>query len=336
MKNKILRLLYQRGDFLSGEEISQELQISRAAVWKHIVKLKEEGQQIEAVTNKGYRLKRPYRGQAYGWELEDRFAGLESGLWKELVFEETLDSSNLEAKRRIQNAAARGEDISGTVVTCEMQTAGRGRRGRRWESPAGSGIWVSLVLKPDIGPDKASMMTLVAGMAVRKALSDLFPLKAGIKWPNDIIVDDRKICGILTEMTVEDMEMTGIVVGIGINVSNEAFPEELRDVATSVNMAAHDKEADRASILMCLLGAMEEYYERFLKTGDLTGLMDEYNEHCINAGRMVHVIGVDTDWTAQAIGIDRNGGLRLIKEDGEETTVSSGEVTIRGVMGYAK
>ncbi|MCR5004824.1 MAG: biotin--[acetyl-CoA-carboxylase] ligase, partial [Clostridiales bacterium] len=214
MNDEILRLLHVRGDFLSGEEISRQLNISRTAVWKRIGKLKDEGYEIESVPHKGYRLDPYPRGKIYGWTLEQAFAELNSKLFRKLIFAETLDSTNLEAKRRI----AAQEEAGGMVVVCEKQTAGRGRRGRSWASPAGSGLWMSLLLRPDIQPAHAPMLTLVAGMAVRDALEELYGLDAFIKWPNDIIVRDRKICGILTEMTMEDLEMSGVVVGIGINV----------------------------------------------------------------------------------------------------------------------
>ena len=338
MHKEILRLLFQRGDFLSGEEISQKLGVSRAAVWKHIARLKEEGYEIEAVTRKGYRLVGKPEGLVYGWQLEQELQALDSPLWKRLVFQETLDSTNLEAKRQITDLLGKGEDPSGTVVVCEMQTAGRGRRGRSWVSPEGSGIWTSLILRPGIAPAKAPMLTLVAGLAVREALQSACSLDAWIKWPNDIIVGDRKICGILTEMTMEDLEMTGVVIGIGINVHHTEFPEELRAVATSAAMALGDRAPapDRAALLMQVLSSFEAFYKKFLATEDLQLLQEEYNQHCINIGRTVQVIGPAETWSAKALGIDAEGGLILTTEDGTTRTVFSGEVTIRGVMGYAR
>lgn len=336
MNDEILRLLYQRGDFLSGEEISKALHISRAAVWKRIHRLEEEGYAIKAVTNRGYRLVGPPAGALYGMALEEAFARLESPLWNRLIFREELDSSNLEGKRWL----AEHPDASGVVITCERQTAGRGRRGRTWDSPSGSGIWVSLVLKPAIRPADASMLTLVAGMAVRETIAQLYGLDARIKWPNDIIIDNRKVCGILTEMSMEDMEMTGVIIGIGINVTNHAFPEELLPIATSVSMELEKTGAgpvpDRTELLLSLLQHFERFYHVFLETHDLTGLAETYNACCINCGRRVHVIAPDGVYQALALGIDGRGELRLRLDDGTEKTVSSGEVTIRGVMGYGE
>ncbi len=335
MNDEILRLLFQRGDFLSGEEISESLGISRAAVWKRIHRLQEQGYEIEAVPNRGYKLSGDPQGLVYGMTLEDRFAQLDSRIWHRLAFFETLDSSNLEGKRLL----AADPEAAGTVIVCEEQTAGRGRRGRSWVSPPGAGIWTSLILKPQIPPQAASMLTLVAGMAVHRAIGNGFDLQPQIKWPNDILLRNRKVCGILTEMSVEDMEMTGVVIGIGINVTNQAFPEELSEIATSVSLEldrAADALIDRAELLCRLLRDFEYYYTRFMQTQDLSLLMDEYNACCINCGRIVNVIAPDQVYQARAIGIDAQGRLRIRLADGTEKAVSSGEVTIRGVMGYGE
>ena len=332
MNDEILRLLHVRGDFLSGEEISRQLHISRTAVWKRIGKLKDEGYEIESVPHKGYRLDPYPRGKIYGWTLEQAFAELNSRLFRKLIFAETLDSTNLEAKRRI----AAQEEAGGMVVVCEMQTAGRGRRGRSWASPAGSGLWMSLFLRPDIQPSHAPMLTLVAGMAVRDALEELYGLDAFIKWPNDIIVRDRKICGILTEMTMEDLEMSGVVVGIGINVRSGAIPEELKDIAASIAEESGERSPDRAQLLCRVLARFEQYYETFIRTEDLSALREAYEAHCVNIGRTVRVIAPTESYDAEALGIDAQGGLRIRLADGTCRTVTSGEVTIRGVMGYGR
>ncbi len=332
MNDDILRLLHVRGDFLSGEEISRQLGISRTAVWKRIGKLKEEGYEIDSVPHKGYRLDPFPRGRIYGWVLEQAFEELDSQIFDRLIFAETLDSTNLEIKRRI----AEGELRSGMVAVCEQQTAGRGRRGRAWASPAGSGLWFSLGLNPDIQPAHAPMLTIIAGMAVRDALEALYGLEAGIKWPNDIIVGNRKICGILTEMTMEDLEMSGVVVGIGINVRPGAFPEELKDIATSIQAETSGEAPDRARLLCQVLSRFEHYYKIFIQTEDLSALHTTYEAHCVNIGRTVRVISPMQEFEAKALGIDDMGGLRLQLEDGTLRTVTSGEVTIRGVMGYGK
>ena len=337
LDNEILRFLYAHDGYLSGEEISQTLGITRAAVAKRIAKLREEGYPISAVTNRGYRLEDKSLKACYGWELQKAFAGMESSLWRELRFEDTVDSTNLLAKRLI---ASSSENPEGIVVTCELQTAGRGRRGRSWEVPAGSGIAMSPILCPKIPASRAPMLTLVAGMAVRKALEDLYDVHAVIKWPNDIVVDGKKICGILTEMSMEDLDMTGLAVGIGINVQQTAFDEEIAYKATSVALVTGISKPDRAALFTAVLRCLEDYYRRFMQTTDLSLLQDEYHAHCVNVGRMVHVMenpaDPDSGYSACATGITRYGDLRLRKADGSETVVSSGEVSVRGVYGYAE
>lgn len=252
---------------------------------------------------------------------------LKGQLWTQRLLYEELDSTNLEAKRYIEEHP----DENGVVITSEVQTQGRGRRGRTWVSPAGNGIWMSMILHPKMSLEKAPMLTLVAGMAVRHALAACFQLDSQIKWPNDIIVNDKKICGILTEMRGD-----GVIVGIGINVGTESFDEELKKIATSVAMETGVSEPDREALLIAVLEAFETYYMTFLETEDLSGLMEEYNRHCINIGRTVRVIEVNREYTAVAEGIQKDGELIVVTTDGEQKQVSSGEVTIRGVMGYAR
>lgn len=248
-------------------------------------------------------------------------------LWKQILAYDVLDSTNIEAKRYLAEHA----DADGVVITCEQQTEGRGRRGRTWVSPAGSGIWMSMVLQPEVPMEKAPMLTLIAGMAVRKAIQECFQVVPQIKWPNDIILNDRKVCGILTEM-----RGSGVIVGIGVNVEVQAFHEELKEVATSIALETGIQKPDRAMLLKSILEYFEQYYKVFQKTMDLSGLVDEYNAHCINIGKRVRVIEVQGEYTAEAAGIEANGELVVISEDGVRKSVGSGEVTIRGVMGYAR
>lgn len=332
MEDAVLKMLSETDGYISGEQISQQLGITRAAVWKRINKLRDEGYAIESVTNRGYHLASGSRGQVYGWDLESAVQALPGGFWKRVVFKETLDSTNLEAKRYLADHA----DSEGTVVVCERQTAGRGRRGRSWESPAGSGVWMSLILQPEISPAKAPMLTLLTGMAVRRALAECFSMEASIKWPNDIIVDGKKICGILTEMTMEDMHMSGVVVGIGVNMGIDAFPEALQEVATSVSLVTGQEKPDRVELLIRILRLFEQYYDIFMRTQDLSGLLEEYNTHCINVGRTICVLEKSSDCIAKALGIREDGELMIETEDGARRAVSSGEVSIRGVMGYAR
>lgn len=332
MEDELLTLLSETDGFISGEQLSDRLGITRSAVWKRINRLREKGYTIDSVTNKGYRLLKEERGELYGKRLKEAFDEIPGDFWKTMIFKDVIDSSNLECKRYIQEHPG----CEGVVVFCEQQTAGRGRRGRTWVSPPGSGIYMSMIIQPDFPASKAPMMTLLAGMAVRRSIEEVYGISPSIKWPNDIILSDRKVCGILTEMTMEDMTISGVVIGIGINVNNNAFGEELKEVATSIAMETGTEQPDRAALAVKVLEWFEVYLNRFRETQDLSGVMEEYNAHCINTGKRVRVLLRDGEYEALARGIRPDGELEVKLDDGTITGVSSGEVTIRGVMGYAK
>ena len=242
-----------------------------------------------------------------------------------------IDSTNIRAK-----ALAKGGCSHGTLVLADAQEAGMGRRGRSWSSERGEGIYMSIVLKPEgLEADKAPMLTLVAALAVAKAIhiftkdSELIPF---IKWPNDIILRCKKVCGILTELSMDEKEIESIIVGIGINVHNNAFPEELALSATSIEMEL-GHEVDKERLIKVVALAFEKYYGLFMKTGDLSLLMDSYQEVSANKGRKVTVLDPKGNYEGTAKGITNTG--ELIVDTGTETRlVSGGEVSVRGIYGY--
>lgn len=238
------------------------------------------------------------------------------------------DSTNIQCGK----LAAEGWP-EGTLVVSECQNAGKGRRGRAWVSPAGTGIWMSLLLRPKIPPQKASMITLAAAMAVEKGIRLGTGVSSQIKWPNDLIIGQKKICGILTEMRTQKEKAEYVVVGIGINANIKEFPEELKDSATSL-CQVKGEEVDRGKIIGCVLEAFEEYWEIFLKTGDLRTLKGEYNEKLINLGRQVQILEPGGEYTGLCRGIGPEGELLVDLPDGQVKTVFSGEVSVRGVYGY--
>ena len=221
----------------------------------------------------------------------------------------------------------------GTLVIAETQTAGRGRRGRTWDSPPGTGVFMSLLLKPDFSPAAASGITLVAAMAIREGIFQVTGLDPRIKWPNDLVIDGKKICGILTEMSTIEGRIRSIVVGCGINVNTESFPEELAQTATSLYLAGGCK-VDREKLIAAVMNAFEADYGRFQQTGDLSLLKADYEAHLINFGRSVTVLAAAGSFQGISRGITDTGSLLVETADGSLREVLSGEVSVRGVYGY--
>jgi|MGYP000050647664 BirA family biotin operon repressor/biotin-[acetyl-CoA-carboxylase] ligase len=191
---------------------------------------------------------------------------------------------------------------------------------------------MTLVLKPDFAPDRASMLTLIAALAVSKAISEKTGQEAEIKWPNDIVMNGKKVCGILTEMSAQLDYINHVVIGIGINVQNESFPKEIEQVATSILMET-GQHVNRAELIEAVLEQFERYYEIFLETEDLSGLVKEYNAHLINMQKQVRVLDPKEPYEAKAMGITPHGELIVDTWEGRKL-VSSGEVSVRGVYGY--
>jgi len=257
-----------------------------------------------------------------GEELGCRYMGC-----RRVIFQET-DSTNIQAKRLA------GEGMpEGTLVIAENQTAGKGRRGRSWVSPPGAGIWMSLVLRPQIAPADASRLTLVAALATAAGIQDACGIETQIKWPNDLVVGGKKICGILTEMSTEQMRIDHVIVGIGINVNMTDFPEEISQTATSLYVET-GKKWDRQVMISCIMRRMEEYYESFLKTADLSDLKQEYESKLANMGRQVTVLDPMGQYDGLCRGITKTGELLVEQADGSVMEVMSGEVSVRGIYGY--
>ena len=282
MKEEILRLLRSADGYISGQELCNRFGVSRTAVWKAINQLKEAGYEIEAQQNKGYKLM-----AAPDLMTEAEIKSLMHTEWvaKEVLYFDTIDSTNTKA----QELAEKGYP-SGTLVVADKQESGKGRRGRSWVSPSGTGIFMTLMIKPDINPNNASMLTLVAALAVAKAITSVTGEEAMIKWPNDIVVNGKKVCGILTEMNAQFDYINHIVVGIGINVHNESFPEEISQMASSLMIEAGGKRFHRAQIIAETMSYFEQYYDTFLKTQDLSALVREYDELLVNRNKSVRAV----------------------------------------------
>lgn len=325
MKKKILHILKNHnGEYISGERLSEELGITRAGIWKHMKSLKEAGYEIESVSNRGYRLigcpdiiskeeVLPY--------LKTKYIG------RSYLHFDSVDSTNTQCKRECaQNI------VDGMVVTSEEQTKGRGRLGREWTSPKSTGVWVSVVLTPDISPVLAPKTTIIGAAAVYSALKAM-GIDVGIKWPNDIVIHGKKICGILTEMNAEVDRINYVIVGIGINVNMEEFPEELREKATSLKLQTGEK-VNRKELVAKVLNYIEYYYDLFKRTGSIKEVINICRNASVLLGKEVRVISGGKETVCTAIDIDDDGELVVKYEDGSIHKVLSGEVSVRGLYGY--
>jgi len=325
MKTEILSMLRETDGYISGQQICEQFQVSRTAVWKVMEQLKAEGYQIEAVRNRGYHLEKSpdVLGEAEIKSLlNTSWAGCDV-----LYFPET-DSTNTRAKRLGDEGA-----VHGTLVAADRQTGGKGRRGRRWESPAGSSIYMSILLRPDIPPDQAPMLTLVMAQSTAEAIRIRTGEEALIKWPNDIVINGKKVCGILTEMSTEIQWINHVVIGVGINVNTEYFPEELTETATSIYLESGGKQ-QRSGLIAEVLKQFERYYAMFLETGNLSAMQEEYNRLLVNRDREVKVLEPGNEYNGYAIGINETGELLIRTEDGQIREVYAGEVSVRGIYGY--
>ncbi len=249
-------------------------------------------------------------------------------LGSQVICFDEIDSTNEEVKRRAQKGVEEG-----LLITAERQSAGKGRRGRSWDSLSGDNIAMSFLLRPEFSPDTAPRLTLVMAMAAASGIGEITGLPVQIKWPNDIVLRGKKITGILTEMTAGSGRIREVVVGTGINVNTEAFSEELQDKATSLYLESGRKwERERliASILLCF----ENYYEIFRRTGTFIALKDDYNRICVNTGKEVCVLDPKGSYEAVAEGINDDGELLVRKADGSSCGIYSGEVSVRGIYGY--
>lgn len=294
MKTEILKLLREQDGYLSGQQICETLGVSRTAVWKVMNQLKEEGYQIEAVPNKGYHLLQTPDILSVS-EIESRLTT--DHMARKLYYYDVTDSTNTDCKRYMEE-----EGVHGTLVVADMQRAGKGRRGRSWESPSGHAIFMSLGLKPEISPNKASMLTLVMALAVCDGIAGATGQETGIKWPNDVVLHQKKICGILTEMSAEPDYINHVIIGVGINVNQTEFPEEIAKTATSLCIEM-GQAVQRASVIAAVMSYFENYYEKFIQAGDLSAILEEYNDRLVNRNAQVRVLDPKGEFSGTALGL---------------------------------
>jgi len=320
VRDDVLMLLEQhRGEFVSGEELARQLFVTRNAVWKAVSALRAQGYTVDAVTNRGYRLS----GESgiFSAQSVRRFLGDDDG-WFSVEAVETVTSTNTVLKERAAAGAPEG-----TVLIAQQQTGGRGRLGRSFSSPKGTGLYTSILLRPKMRAEQALFLTTAVAVAVAEAIEEQSGKPAGIKWVNDIWIDGLKVCGILTEASL-DLEGGGLeyaVVGWGINLVEPqgGFPEELRGIAGAVFDAPPSAEV-QSRLIASVLRRFKHYYETF---SDRTFWQD-YCDRSILIGKEITILGADPQ-PAFVLGIDADCRLRVRLENGEERLLSSGEVSVR-------
>ncbi len=321
MQEKIIETLLKSNSYVSGQDISSQLGISRQAVWKYINSLKEKGYVIESSTNKGYRLvSLPDYLNAEGIRrhLHTNVIG------KNLIVLDSVGSTNDYLKKLGEEGCP-----NGTVVAAREQTRGKGRLGRVWQTKKDDGVAFSVLLRPNFAPSEVSPITPLAGLAVCKAIREYTGLDCMIKWPNDIIVGRKKIAGILTEMSAEFDAVDYVITGIGINVEHTMFPEEIAYKATSILLET-GRHIDKNELLSCVLSYLENEFS--LNNLELTpNAVNEYSSMCATINRNVSFRRGTRTINGVAVGIESNGELKVMLSDGTICLVNSGEVTVQGI-----
>ena len=331
-KETVLKLLQENGGrFVSGEGISAELGITRAAVWKAVNALRRDGYDIDARKSQGYRLT----------DAPDRLSETEIRaklgptklVGRKLCCFERVDSTNSYLKR----AASEGV-VDGTVAVADEQTGGRGRRGRSFESPPGKGVYLSALLRPPVEPTRLLPITGFCAVAVCNAIERTAGVRPQIKWANDLVLGGKKLCGILTELSMEGESgcLQYAIVGIGVNVSQtkEDFAGELADIATSLAIETGE-QVSRAALAAAMIEELDALYLALLRH-KLGPYLDAYRRDCLTIGREVQLLWEDVHEKVLATGVDDELGLQVVRRNGAQETIRTGEVSVRGLYGYVE
>ena len=324
VRDAVLAALQTAQGNLSGEELSRRLGVSRAAVWKAVNTLRQDGYDIQGQSARGYRLTGcPDLLNAEELRVPDRVVGCK------VICLNSIDSTNDECKRRAIAGAP-----AGLAVTADTQTGGRGRRGRSFQSLAGKGLYLSVLLRPQVPLETVSQLTAWTAVAVCRAIEQVCDVRPDIKWPNDILVGGKKLCGILTELGLEAETgaLSYVVVGMGTNISQTRsdFGPGLADIATSLSILG--ASVQRRVLAKALLGTLDDMNTAFPE--DRAGYLAEYRRRCVTLGKEVRLVEPARERQATALDIEEDFSLRVRLSDGQEERVSSGEVSVRGLLGY--
>ncbi|MEN2766199.1 biotin--[acetyl-CoA-carboxylase] ligase [Ornithinibacillus xuwenensis] len=318
-RNKLIHLLSVSNDiFISGQEISDKLNISRSAIWKHMKELEKDGYIIEAIRNKGYRIvdaPKKVSQNTIQWGLNTEWLG------KTIYHKETTTST-----QHIAHQLAQVNSAHGTVVIADEQTAGKGRLSRQWHSAKQQGIWLSMIIRPNILPHLAPQLTLLTATVLADVLKHELKLDPKIKWPNDIIMDDKKIAGILTEMQAEQDQIQYIVIGMGINVNQQQIdlPADIQDKATSISIVS-EKKWDITNLIQLILVQFEETYAAYMRKG-FSVIKEKWERYGYRIGEITRIKTHKEVNEIKIIGIAEDGALLAESLDGKVSKVYSGEI----------
>ena len=324
-------LLREKGRYVSGESISASLGITRAAIWKSISALRAQGYEIDAVPGRGYCLKS--LPDALTEQTVRSYLGEVETVGKRIDCFDSIDSTNAYLKRIALDGAP-----DGTVAVAAEQTSGRGRRGRTFQSAAGKGVYLSVLLRPELTPAQLMPLTGLVAVAMSRAVDRVGGTNVQIKWTNDLVLNGRKLCGILTELSVEGETgaLQYVVPGIGINVSQceEDFDGDVAQIATSI-LRETGRRISRAELAAAMIEELDALYAA-LKSGDTSAYLEEYRRRCVTIGREVQLLWQDTKEKVTALDVDEEFGLIVRRENGTVETVRTGEVSVRGLYGYVE
>ncbi|RLL48227.1 biotin--[acetyl-CoA-carboxylase] ligase [Oceanobacillus piezotolerans] len=318
-RNKLIDILSNNSDtYISGQAISEQLQISRSAIWKHMKELEKDGYVIEGKSKRGYRiLEYPNKlsGNTIKWGLETEWLG------KEIIYKDTLKSTQI-----LAHELAQGHAQHGTVVVAGEQTQGRGRMDHTWESSKEKGIWMSFILRPEIAPNQAPQLTLLAATVLAEVLRRDVGVVPMIKWPNDLLINRKKCAGILTEMQAEQDQIWYVVLGMGINVNHtlDDFPKDLHSRATSLKLET-DKTWEIRDLIQKILVTFERTYNTYLDNG-FSVIKERWEKDGFRIGEQIKIKTLRDKWEAPFLGIAEDGALQTKTPNGEETKLYSAEI----------
>ncbi|WP_029267905.1 biotin--[acetyl-CoA-carboxylase] ligase [Virgibacillus alimentarius] len=318
-RNKLIKLLAaSKDDYISGQLLSEKLNISRSAIWKHMEKLKKDGYEIEGKSNQGYRMIRlpdKLSENTVQWGLNTQWIG------KSIIHKTSTPSTQIIAHQAAQNDA-----LHGTVVIADEQTSGRGRMSRQWHSTKQKGIWLSLILRPNISPYLAPQLTLLTATVLADVIYSVTKIRPQIKWPNDILMHSKKTAGILTEMQAEQDQIQYVVIGMGINVNQAKndFPDIIQKKATSLKIETN-QTWDIVKLIQEILVTFEQSYDTYIKNG-FPHIKNKWESYGFKIGKTIWVKTLQEEFKAIFSGIAEDGALLIKTIQGETKQLYSGEI----------